>query len=376
MAGLNLYPDSLMQLAQLTASDGVQPDSLGWSVAMSGNTIVLTGLGTSAYVFVKPQTGWANMTQAAELTTSNGATLGGRCVAISGNVIVVGAPLATVGQNSYQGAVYLYVEPDGGWTNMTETAELTASDGLVGGQLGTSVAISGNTAVAGASFASHGGGPAAYVFTRPEGGWTNTTQTAELSPSDGSVLAPSVAIAGKTIVAGWTYRSAAYVFIEPATGWADATENAKLTATYYPNGDDFAWSVATDGTTIIAGAIDMYAHGAAYVFVKPENGWASTTETAELRPANGTVADFFGWAVSVSGDRIVVGAPDATANEALGAAYIYSKPVSGWQSTSRFTEELTAPAGFGSAVAVNGTFLAVGASAFGDNLGTAYVFGP
>lgn len=129
LSGLNLYPGSLMQLAQLTASDGVQSDNLGWSVAMSGNTVVLTGLGTSAYVFVKPQTGWANMTQTAELTTSNGAVLG-RCIAMSGNVIAVGAEGATVGQNSLQGAVYIYVKPESGWTNMTETAELTASDGL------------------------------------------------------------------------------------------------------------------------------------------------------------------------------------------------------------------------------------------------------
>lgn len=215
------------------------------------------------------------------------------------------------------------------------------------------------------------------MFTRREGGWTNTTQTAELSPSGGAVLAPAVAIAENTIVAGWSYGNpGAYVFIEPATGWADGTENAKLTATYYPNGDDFAWSVATDGTTVVAGAIDMYAHGAAYIFVKPESGWVSTTETAELRPSTGTVDDFFGWAVCVSDNRIVVGAPNLTANGFQGAAYIYSKPASGWQSTSHFTEQLTAPAGFGSAVAVNGTFLAVGAYGFEDDLGTTYVFGP
>jgi hypothetical protein len=36
------------------------------------------------------------------------------------------------------------------------------------------------------------------------------------------------------------------------------------------------------------------------------------TETAELKPSNETVDDFFGWSVCVSGNRIVVGAPQAT----------------------------------------------------------------
>jgi hypothetical protein len=65
---------SWAQLAKLTSSDGQADDRFGFSVAVSGDTVVV-GLSSAdgsghnaAYVFVKPSTGWANMTETAELT--------------------------------------------------------------------------------------------------------------------------------------------------------------------------------------------------------------------------------------------------------------------------------------------------------------------
>ena len=85
----------------------------------------------AAYVFTEPGSGWANMTQTAKLTASDGAADDrfGDSVSISGNTVVVGAPNATVGGNSGQGAAYVFTEPGSGWANMTQTAKLTASDG-------------------------------------------------------------------------------------------------------------------------------------------------------------------------------------------------------------------------------------------------------
>ena len=69
--------------------------------------------------------------QEAKLTASDGATNNefGDSVSISGNTVVVGAPDAKVGSNSQQGAAYVFTEPGSGWANMTQTAKLTASDG-------------------------------------------------------------------------------------------------------------------------------------------------------------------------------------------------------------------------------------------------------
>jgi len=180
------YPirvDPFVQQAKLTASDGAQFDALGTSVAISGATIVVGApsatIGSNpgqgaAYVFVRPRSGWADGTQTAKLTASDGAASDnfGSSVAISGGTIVVGAPDATVGGNHDQGAAYVFAKPRSGWADATQTAKLTASDGASDNLLGVSVAISGGTIVAGAPDATVTGNPfqgATYVFSRSQG---------------------------------------------------------------------------------------------------------------------------------------------------------------------------------------------------------------
>ena len=64
-------------------------------------------------------------------------------MAISGDTVVAGAPFATVNGRFGQGAAYVFVKPASGWASATEAAKLTASDGAASDQLGNSVAISG-----------------------------------------------------------------------------------------------------------------------------------------------------------------------------------------------------------------------------------------
>ena len=234
------YPirvDPFVQQAKLTASDGAQFDALGTSVAISGATIVVGApsatIGSNpgqgaAYVFVRPRSGWADGTQTAKLTASDGAASDnfGASVAISGGTIVVGAPDATVGGNHDQGAAYVFAKPRSGWADATQTAKLTASGGTTFDLLGSSVAISGGTVVAGAPNATVGGNAgqgAAYVFVKPGPRWADATQTAKLTASDGAsdnLLGVSVAISGGTIVAGAPdatvtgnpFQGATYVF--------------------------------------------------------------------------------------------------------------------------------------------------------------------
>ena len=112
-----------------------------------------------------------------------------------------------------------------------QQAKLTASDFVDGDEFGFSVAVAGSTIVAGSPLAAgvlpgHYHDGAVYVFVKPAGGWANATQTAKLTGSDaGSIyeLGVSVAISGDTIVAGAPYVSggAACVFVNrPAAGRA------------------------------------------------------------------------------------------------------------------------------------------------------------
>lgn len=222
------YPlaiDPFIQQTRLTASDGAAGDGLGSSVAVQGDTVVVgapfatvngnAGQG-AVYVFVKPRSGWQNTTEVAKLTASDGAangwlgggySVGNDGVGISGDTIVAGACECILPATG-AGALYVFVEPKGGWRNATETAELTASDGVDGDALGASVAIQGNTIVGGADFATVNGAEsqgAAYVFVELRGGWRNQTEAAKLTApgaGENSYVGSSVGIWGDTVVAG------------------------------------------------------------------------------------------------------------------------------------------------------------------------------
>ena len=150
------------------------------------------------------------MTQTAKLTPHfyGGEGQFGESLSISGNTVAVGAPGAWVGFSRTQprGAVYVFVEPTGGWKDMTETAKLFASTGTTADNFATSVSISGNTVVAGASLAQPALGGTAYVFTRPRRGWPKKmTETTALTASDGQpnyFFGYSVSVNGTTILAG------------------------------------------------------------------------------------------------------------------------------------------------------------------------------
>ena len=322
------------QTAKLTASGGAAGDQFGQSVAISGNTVVVGASGANsyqgaAYVFTASGAAW---TQTAKLTASDGAADAyfGQSVAISDGTVVVGALYAQVGENALQGAAYVFTASGAAWT---QTAKLTASDGAAYAYFGTSVAIGGNgdTVAVGASGANDRQGTA-YVFTAAGAAWT---QTAELTASDGAANAyfgSSVALSGSTMVVGALYataggnfeQGAAYVFTASGAAW---TQAAELTAT---NGAAYAYfgsSVALSGNTLMIGAPDAAVggnvnQGAAYVFTASGAAW---TQTAELTAFDGAANAYFGQSVSISGNTFVVGAPEATVggNYTQGAAYVF-----------------------------------------------------
>jgi hypothetical protein len=121
----------------------------------------------------------------------------------------------------------VFVKPAGGWADMTETADLTPSDGAPYECVG-SVALRGDTVVAGAWQGQVCGGAApAYVFVKPASGWSSMIETARLSLY-GARFGP-VALSTNRVVA--TDGAAAYVFYKPATGWSTTRQpNAKIDA--------------------------------------------------------------------------------------------------------------------------------------------------
>jgi FG-GAP repeat len=365
--------------ATLSSSDN--PPNFGYAVAISGDTI-LVAANTSIDVYVRPKAGWSSVSNpAARLSTSDAGTL--TAVAISGNTVVAGST-----QVDGTGAAYVFVEPSGGWKNMTQTAKLTASDAMAGDFVGISVAISGNTVVVGAlqnnsvgaAFPEPNGAGSAYVFVKPAAGWSNMTETAKLTASDGASgddLGYSVVVQGDTIAAGapnavinsTTLDGAIYIFQKNGSQWKSATQNAKLTASDGHEVTALGLGLSINGPTLAAAAFDK-----AYVFVKPSTGWANGTQNAEL---GSTAYTFFGLnSIAIYRESIVAGSP--LNNSPF--ADLYVEPSSGW-SNMRPTYRFKAPAGNengadGWSVAINGSNMVVGSPLL-DGIGgnAVYVYG-
>ena len=154
----------------------------------------------------------------------------------------------------------------------SEQQKLTASDAAWNDDFGTSVALSGDTAVVGAPFDDDAGSASgsAYVFVRSGTRWSQQQKltASDAAPNDDFGLA--VALSGDTAVVGaigdddaGRVSGAAYVFVRSGTRWS---EQQKLTASDAAAGIRFGNSVAVSGDTAVVGA---YADDSAYVFVRP-----------------------------------------------------------------------------------------------------------
>jgi len=374
-----VYPilvDPIVEEASLRASNAGANDYFGWSVAISGDTVVVgaiqedsnaTGVnGTesdnsennsgAAYVFVVGSSGtWI---QQAYLKSSNPGANGyfGYSVAISGDTVVVGA----AGEGSNSGAGYVFVRTSGTWS---QQAYLKASNAGKSDQFGASVAIDGDTVVVGAQGedsnatgvngtesddSGFGDSGAAYVFVRSSGTWTQQAYLKASNTGANGYFGWSVAVSGDTVVVGAVYESyefsqsgAAYVFVRTSGKWS---QQAYLKASNAGTDYYFGSSVAISGDTVVVGEMHesygFFQSGAAYVFVRTSGKWS---QQAYLKASNAGAGDEFGYSVAISGDTLVVGADQEASNATgvngnqsddslpgAGAAYVFLRSSGIW----------------------------------------------
>lgn len=371
---------NMTQIAKLTAGDGTTTDRFGSSVAISNGTIAVGADSAyggvsirpgAAYIFVKPPSGWTDVTESSKLTPSDGGDQDrfGGSIAISNDTVVVGADGANTGGNVNQGKAYIFVKPPSGWTNTTETAQLTAGDGIAGDYFGQSVSLYSDNIVVGAPGDQDDRG-SVYVFTKPQTGWTDIHQTAKFMASDGAAndyLGFSVAIENDTIVAGapdqtltGVNQGAVYIFVKSGADWISRNETAKLTATDAMTGDEFGKSVGFDNGTIVVGSpnhnysgtasnglpLIVFNTGALYIFSNPSGAWHDMTAKAQMRSSDGCTDDHLGSSVAISGSTIIAGAPehDTSGNEDQGAAYVF--PLNHKTSWPLFISAITSHVGY------------------------------
>ncbi len=339
----------------------------------------------SVYVFTRSGSTW---TEQQKLVAGAGANSlwFGHAVALDGDTLVVGAYGDTIGSNPWQGSVYVFTRSGSTWT---QQQRLIADDGQASDHFGWSVAVDGDTLLVGAMYDyANAGQGSAYVFTRSGSTWTQQPKLIAGDGEAGDHFGWSVALDGDTLLVGAPEdnidvnadQGSAYVFTRSRATW---TQQQKLFADDGKASDHFGRAVALDGDTLVVGAKDddfgaNLDRGSAYVFTSNGAFWALQQK---LSAGDGAFADEFGWSVALDGDTLLVGASEKNigANTDQGSAYVFTRSGSTWAHQPKLiADDGEANDCFGRAVAVDGDTLLVGAPF--DHIdpnhyqGSAYVF--
>lgn len=338
----------------LVASDGASYNEFGWSVAVAGSTAVIGAInariGTNnsqgaAYVFSRGSDGSWSETQ--KLFASDGFSVDwfGNAVAIEDGTIVVAAYGAHYNDQAMRGSVYVFTQVGGVWT---QTQQLVADDGSVGDGFGNAIALSGDQLLISAPGAAvngnHGQG-AVYRFARVGGTWSQAQKIVVAEGVENDQLGTSLAIDGNTALIGAMWRQGGqgvvYVYAEAGSGW---TQTQRLAASDgvaahtdgigLPPSDNFGITVALQGGNALVGASNVtvdgnQGQGAAYLFVKSGGTFAGAHTFTKNE---GIVAPYYGAAVALDGDNVLAGmygyTPDWDHYE-QGAAYFYRRVAHG-----------------------------------------------
>jgi hypothetical protein len=300
----------------------------------------------------------------------------GISVACDADYLVFGA-LYSDGQF---GSAYVYENIAGVWT---EKGKLLAGDGEFRAEFGWSVSVYGDFILIGAWRDDQNGvdAGAAYVFERDSlsGDWI---QQAKLVASDAQAydrFGSSVALwddyaligaIGENMEAG-----SAYLFRRYDSIW---TEEAKLEASNGVGQALFGCSASMVDNYAVIGALNDQEmgeeSGAVYVFYFDGVNW---TQQAKLHSANISPYDYFGYSVSISGDYLLVGAPNKD-TAGGGAAYVFHRNGAIWTQQVEIEGSITAiTAFFGGSVSIDGEYAVIGApqdNTNGNLAGCAYIF--
>lgn len=257
----------------------------------------------------------------------------GTTVAVSGNILVAGAPFEDqLGNNA--GAVYVFERIDDVWQ---ETAKLTAMDTDAGDRFGAAVDIESEMIVVGAY-----GRDGAYIFERIAGTW----EEAELIPDNGlsglGEFGRSVAIDNGRVAVGTPYtdtvessRGAVFIFEKQAGSWS---ESARISDPDAIEREWFGFSMTFQGSELIIGAYranrDAYRHGIAVVFNYSNGEWM---KVQEISPTQRTDFQLFGADLTVDGNMLAVTTQHWNPNEEYGDgfAYLFEKTQDRWKQVAK-----------------------------------------
>ena len=325
----NLTPTGWRLTQSILAPDTAQ---FGDSVAFDGDTLVVGSpwwdyLGErkgKVFVYERAGSQWS-LAQELQPPGLRYDDSFGDAVAIDGDVIVAGAPKVD-SPDMNQGAVFIYERNGTSWdlaSAFRYEGQPATSQSEV--ELGKAVAVSGDTVVAGARGAELSGTGEVWVFEREATGWRHTASLKDPTPTAGDSLGKSVAIFGDTIVAGeggqptgvfQCKQGTALIFergiggtwhlvqeIEASDGFGNTTGS-----------DHFAAGVSMEGERIVVSAPNSNTNGpqgkgAVYLFRRGETGAWREHET-EVYITSDPTENLSGSNVALGGSVVLLGAID------------------------------------------------------------------
>jgi hypothetical protein len=359
---------------KLHALDGAAEDLFGSSISLDGDTLLIGAYydddkgsnSGSVYVFIRNGTTWTPQKKLLAPDGQAGDAFG-YSVSLYGDTALIGA----VGDDGSMGSVYVFTRTLGRWEL---EQKLFSSGGAPQDHFGYSVSLDGDTALIGAPDAGTQG--SAYLFTRVGTFWDEKTKLLALDGAVKDSFGNSVSLSGDTALIG-AYQDddngvdsgSAYVFTRIEETWP---QQAKLLAADGDTNDYFGKAVSLTGNTAIIGApgnddngVDS---GSVYVFIRTDTNW--TQQQKLLASGN---SGSFGSSLSNDGDYALIGAPQSE------SAYIFLRTGTTW---SEETKIVASDGGgsfisFGQSVSVSGEIAAIGApwdDDIGLHSGSAYMF--
>lgn len=369
----------------------------------------------AVYLFSDDGSGWA---QRAYVKASNTQSVDsfGSALALSGERLAVGAPHedgAAIGIDGDQadgagnaGAVYVFRRGDG---SFRQEAYVKASNTGTTDLFGTSLDLESSTLVVGAPWEDSGAmtvdgaqddesaenSGAVYAFERTANAWAQFAYVKGSYSEADDEFGAAISLSGETLAVGAPGESsdargvnpdplgntasdsgAVYVFERSGGSYR---ETAFLKASNAGADDEFGGCLALEGDTLAVGAVGEATaggdgtesnelapeSGAVYVFERAGGVWS---QVSYLKPTNPAEDYYFGAALALSGETLVVGALGDSAQTRAGAVYVYRRGDDGFG----LVERMTAPLDqfddrYGASVAITPTLLAVGAYGEGSD---------
>lgn len=336
----------------LLASDGAAWNEFGWSMAIAGRTAVIGSInakiGTNnsqgaAYVFTQGSDGVWTETQ--KLVADDGRAVDwfGSAVTVADDMIVVAAYGAHYSDQMGRGAVYVFTKDGGG--SWTQTQQLVADDGAVGNYFGQAIARDGATLLVsapGANVNGHHGQGAVYRFALSGGVWSQAQKIVIADGVENDQLGSALAVEGNTALIGAMWREGQHgvVYVYDGSGgtWNPVQQLSAPDVNPYmpppdlglPPTDNFGMTLALKNGAALVGASnvtigDNAGQGAAYLFRKSSGAFTSTHTFTRY---DGIVSPYVGAAVALDGNNVVAGAFGYTPDWSYyqqGAAHFYQR---------------------------------------------------